>query len=274
MAELWRRASELFWKHPALWLPALGAAVLSFVADLFQRALLRQILLSHMYHSVLGGGVQPTPANLAALQQASIGSIVLTWGMNFIRILMYVCALVITSALVRRFLTPNDPLRNNLGSELRTRAAGIFGLGLRALAIYALGTLLFAYTTRALISHHRLSVVRSPWFPGSSLALLTVALALLLAPPALRLLARSATDSRTSAKAQIVALAMGLASFALSIFITTTSARIILTSAPAQRMLLEGLASLVATVPYIVMYIALGLLAMEVVNMRQATVDQ
>src|SRR5579875_3081258 len=164
MAELWRRASELFWKHPLLWVPALAADLLSFIAGQLQGAALHRFMVSHLeYHSALGGAIRQVPASQAMLTKYTALGIAITWTCYFGRMLLYVCGFVITAVLVRRLLSGAARSRS-MRNELGTRTRGILGIGGRLLLIYGAAAFLFSFTSGELIAHGHQALMRPPWY--------------------------------------------------------------------------------------------------------------
>jgi branched-subunit amino acid transport protein len=269
MGELWRKASELFWGKPLLWLPVLVADLLGSGLDQGQKAIVRSIVMGKMvYHSALGGTVEHVPLTAAAVQQATQVAIPLQWTSNFLRILLYVVALVLTAFMVRDLLKRNpEPWKP--GAALRGRVGGIFGVALLVLAVTVVFTVLFSWGNRWLLTHGHKAVAVSPWYHVACAVLLVGALAWVAAPTAVRTVSLGPISKVGAQRAVAMGFLLGVATVALAFFVEQ-SAPALIHQPDARRIPLEMVASLVTAVPYILLFLGFGVLAVQEDSTRMA----
>lgn len=262
MGEFWRKASDLFWGKPLLWLPVLVADLLGSGIDAGQKAIVRAVVLSKMeYHSALGGTVQHVPLTAAAVQQATQIAIPLQWTSNFLRILLYAVALVLTCGMVRELLSRSQEMWKP-AAALEGRWGGILGVTLRVLALTVLFTVLYGWAGRWLLAHGYKGVVASPWYHLGCAVLLMLLLAWAVAVTALQMVSNGSISEAGGRQATIMAFLLGLASLALSFFVEQ-SAPALAHMPDGRRIPLQMLASLLTAVPYILMFLGFGVLAVQ-----------
>ena len=263
MEELWRQASEMVSQRPVLWLPVLVADLLGFLVSLGNNALVRAAVLSRLQtHSALGGGALHAPVNAAAMEHATIFAFVLTWSSNFIRLLLYATAFVVTAALVGAFRARADKPAIAIGPALRRNVSGIMSLGLRALALYALAAILLHWIGRSLVAHGHKAMLANGWLETGVGVLLVASLALLLAPTAVQVIAHRPLTPLLRQRAQLLALALTVVAFLLGRFVEGNLRVVRIAFVPARYALgLTG--SWIAALPYAVLFAGLGLLAWQ-----------
>ena len=164
MDELWRKASELLWERPVLWLPVLVADLLAFLLSLGSNTLVRTLVLSRLQaRSVLGGPTQGMQLTPGALQHANLLAAAITIPTDFLRLIIYALALIATLVLVHAILRREGKGFALIGPAWVRFIGSIFSLSLRALAIYGGVAFLSAWVTRALLAHGAKTIVAEGW---------------------------------------------------------------------------------------------------------------
>ena len=267
MGELWRKASETLWARPLLWVPVLVADLLGSGLNLGQQELVRAIVLSHTaVRSVMGGAVQHVPLTAEAIARSAVYAIPLAWFTYFLRILLYVLALLITSELVMDMMS-------RMGREveikqvLGERVGGMLTVALRALAVYAFVALVFSQISRKLAETGHQAILMSPWFRTGISVALVLLLVVVTSTSALRLVSGGPVSEAGEKSAQFLALMMGLVSLGLSSFVGINSKGVSVT--PGQRLGLEIGASLLTAIPYVLMFVGFGVLGKDEVDRRE-----
>ena len=259
MDELWRKASELLWEKPTLWLPVLVADLLAFFASLGSNALVRSVVLSRIQaRSVFGGPALQKQLTPDALRHANVLAAAIAIPADFLRLILYALALVATLALVHAIVRREG---NGFAAILPAwgRFLGsIISLSLRALAIYGGVAFLSAWASRALLAHGHKIAVAAGW-PELGFGLLRVAmLAFLLAPVAVETLARRVPTPRRRRDVQVLAFVLGIVSLLLGVFVTDNVRSVRNLSLPA-RYALELTGSWIAALPYAVFFAVLAI---------------
>jgi hypothetical protein len=227
-----------------------------------QGAMVRAMIVRRtLVHSALGGGVEHVRLTQGMVAQAAQQATPLVWISYFLRIALYVVALVVTAAMVQRMLermqTSPTP-----GELLRSRWGGMVSLAVRVLALDAAGSLLIQWGSRSLLAHGHKSVVTSPWYHLGTSAALTIVLAVLAAAAALRMLVGAQVRDSGANRAVVMSALLGVGSLALG-FAAGASIPVGRMLSPTEQILLATVASLITAVPFILMFIAFGVLANE-----------
>ena len=271
MEEFLRQASEIMSQHPVLWLPVLVADLFGFLISLGTNALVRATVLSRFqYQSALGGGPMRAPMSASAMRHATTLALAITWSSNFLRLLLYAAAFIVTAALVRGFRGRADKPASEVGPALGQNVTGIVSLAFRALALYAAAALLLNGIGRWLIAHGHKAVLARGWVETGAGVLLVAALSLLLAPAAVTVMARHRPTLSMQRRAQVFALVLALVALTLGRFVegNLRSARI--ASLPARYALgLTG--SWIVALPYAVLFAGLSLIAWHTAREAPAT---
>src|ERR1700758_3218004 len=102
--QVWRETVELFWEYPVLWLPVLGADLISFFLTRLQKYVSHALI----YHLLLGpasvfGDTRSLsgPSSNGVVFKAALLGDTLQWSTHFAQIILYTIALFMTAALVR-----------------------------------------------------------------------------------------------------------------------------------------------------------------------------
>lgn len=257
MGRYWREASDLFFRRPLLWVPVLVADFAGSLLNLAQGALVHTIAVSRMqYHSALGGTVKNSGLTLQAAQQLYVYAMTLGWITNFVRILLYVAAFLLTAGLV--WSGGQRDTWEKVVATLRPRGNGGTLLALRALALYAAAAIGNTYLSRYL-SVKNPAMLRNIWF-HLAIAVLVVALQVaVLSNAALKLLVEQKPSEHGARSARMMALLLGFVSLAMGFFIGRSA--ILRSTSDSKRITLEVLASLLTAVPYILMFVGFASIA-------------
>lgn len=274
MEELWRQATEMMSQRPVLWLPVLVADLLGFLINLGATAMVRAAVLSRLqYQSALGGGPMRAPMNAAAMQHATTLALIITWSSNFIRLLLYAAAFVVTAALVRGFRGRAEKPAGEILPALKRNVAGIFSLALRAFALYAFAAFLFSWLGRSLIAHGHKAVLASGWVEIAAGFLLVAALAFLLAPAAIQVFAHHRSSPLDQRNGQLFALGLAAVALVLGRFVES-NLRSVHIAFESARYALGLTGSLIVALPYAVLFAGLGLLAWKTTREAPNTAEQ
>ncbi len=259
MEELWQQTSELLWQSPLLWLPVLVADLLGFLAALGSASLMRSVILNRLqYHSVLGGPAVPTQLSAATVHRANLIAALITLPADYLRLLLYALALVVTAAMVRACRQRETSAFADVLPALRRNGGAVLSLSLRALAIFGGVALLSSWLAESLVAHGHKAWFAGGWLDLGIAAIRTALLAWLLVPVAVQLLAGRAPTAKRRTTAQLFAFALGLVSLLLGRFTAENMRAVHIVSAPA-RYALELTASWIVALPYAVFFVALGL---------------
>lgn len=264
MGELWRSISETMWKRPSVWLPVLIADLIGFFINFGRLALLRSVVMHRTeYHSALGGAPVRNQVTASAAHSVTSLAIAIDWSSYLLRLLLYASALVITAALVRSFRERIKRPWGEVAPALRESVGGIFSLAFRALIIYGVAALLFAWFGNTLVRHGHKAWLAGGWIEAGATLLLMLVLALFLAPVAIQLLARRTAPTWLKQRAQVISFCMGLIALALGTFVTANM-RTIRGGPSIGRTLLELTGSWIVALPYAVLFVGLAHLSSEI----------
>ena len=261
MGKLWQDLVEVLGRRPLLWLPVLAADLLGYLANLGTSALLRAIVLHRTaQHSALGGAVIHAPLSASALESTTILALLLLWFTYFVRLLLFAGAFVATAALVEAFMTRAEKPAAAIAPSLQRHWGGLLELALRALSVYAVFALVFSWIRPYLAHHGGTALLRNPWFDFGVTALPTLALAALLPPVALRVLAGREPKEETAGQSRLFSLTMVVVLLVLALIVSSNSRELAQVSAGA-RYPLEIVASLLEALPYVLLFAGMALLA-------------
>lgn len=108
MRELWRKAFELFRRHPILWVPYAGALLatdcFSWLRDVERTAIFRQLSAPHHQRSALGGSFSVPGFDAATMRTFEQIQSCVTWATHFVNIYIDAAAMVVTAIVVGMIL--------------------------------------------------------------------------------------------------------------------------------------------------------------------------
>jgi hypothetical protein len=266
--QVWRETAALFWEYPLLWLPVLGADLLSFLLIRAQKFVTHE-LINHLLlppASVFGGGQSLPESSWRALtlKAATLGAPFL-WGTYFLATVLYTTALFMTAAFVRD-IKQSQRCDFRLALEFAGRRRRlIVRFSLMMLGLFVLAALIFAITPQ--IGDRPLALTSPAAFAYGYTAMACICIAYWMSPVAMRRISaegpRPLTEQSRSAS-RIFAIPIALASLLLAGLLPylerSLAAEHLLKNFLA-RSALEVVLSLVSALPYVVLFIALTLIA-------------
>ena len=264
MGELWRDLVEILRRRPALWLPVPLADLLGYLLNIGRNSLMRSFIFHQTaQRSALGGAVVHTQLSASAMQSTAVIALLVSWLTYFLRILLYSAAFAATAALVTAFLDRSEKPASRIRPALAQHWSGILELTLRALAVYAVAALVLSSLSPWLQKHGQTALVRSPWFGYGLTLLVLLSLSALLAPVGLRVLAGAAPDRGLTRTAQQFSFALVTVASLLASFVGANGRQ--LAQIPfAARYPLEATGSLVVSLPYVLLFVGMSLLARRI----------
>jgi len=264
MTNLFRRASHLFWQYPILWVPVFAADIvdtlLKEVRPLATHALIQSVLQSH---SVLSSVPDPLQASQLSTWKLALLSAPIVWGAHLVGIVLYASAMTMTATLVLMNpptmaglykQNPDRSFKDTLYFSLKVFAI-IFLIGVPWTAIVGVVSMMFP---------------RSRLIWGGDFAILfgvvfTVVVAYFITPTAIRLLRKPGTEPvnvdlmrPARAFAVLTVIASGL------LYRLTLGTESTFLARPTPRigiLSFDAVASLAGAIPYILLFIALTLVA-------------
>jgi hypothetical protein len=268
--QVWRETAALFWEHPVLWLPVLGADLTSFFLTKLQKYVSHALI----YHLLLGpasvfGDTRslPGPSSNGIVFKAAVLGSALQWSTHFAQIILYTIALFTTAALVRNISRHESASLLSsvqlVGSQSRTiLALSLKVLGMVTLLAITLGTVI-AFTIAQAQKH-------MVHLPSGAMYLLIVpafcSIAYLAAPIAIRQIGAMALKTLTPESKRnerifavltvVVSSALG---YCLPYIEGSFTAEPFFSSTPAVTTL-GAIVSLLVALPYVVLFIALTLI--------------
>jgi hypothetical protein len=264
MTNLFRRASYLFWQYPMLWVPVFAADIvdtlLKEVRPLVTHALIQSVLQSH---SVLSSVPDPLQASQLSTWKVALLAAPIEWGAYFVGIVLYASAMTMTATLVLM----NPPTMAGLYKQNPDRSfKDTLFFSLKVFAIIVL--IGFSWTTIVGLISTRFPRSRLIW--GGDFGILfgivfTVVVAYFITPAAIRLLRKPRTDPANAElirPARAFAVLTVIASGLLYRLTLGTESTFLARSTPRTGILsFDAVASLVGAFPYILLFIALTLVA-------------
>jgi len=268
MLKLWRKTIEFIRKHPILWVPYLcadvAASCITWLRQLAAKVIFHWVAVAHM-RSVLGGEITTTNLDHAA-RKAMLLSAPLSWVTSYVNACLYVAALILTAALIAMILRGEKPELAAALPTLRTDSktlliyALIFcavSLVLGALIVLPIGYLLSVRIRAdqwlfsvAVLGEQLLSLICSAW---------------IMAPLAISLI-RPANAAAVSAERKKLGREFAMLAGATTIILEQLSALLIIRHLRFSHVglaLFDPLNSLVVNSPFILLFIALALIAAE-----------
>lgn len=274
MREIWRKTAELFWERPILWLPVLCADFIGYWLREFQgvltRELIRWLLLGPA--SVFDSRLVPHGSvPILELKAALIGG-PFVWGGYFVSIGLYTIAFVATAVLVKSIDQSGKPDFRLAFGVVKSRIRRILRFSLRVLLFFAVAAAVWSFVLIPL-------AVKS--LREESLNVLAVGVTILVeaitaycvAPAALSLLTESSSQmmNRESVRwGRGFSIAGSIAGLVIAFIPVMQGQRllnpIIVHVGPV---VFNMITSLLFVLPYIPMFIALSLIAMNDAQMPE-----
>ena len=265
MKELWRRTSYLFWQYPVLWVPVISVDLLGSGLKQAESLVTHAITMwwLHAHSQSLSGPNEPSLVLQTSMLVAPI-----SWGVQIAAVCLYTTAMVWIGRLLGR-LTKEDGVGSK-GEELPISryAKGIFNVSFQALASMMASMALFIIPALALSTFgsqaQKAGLLTHPiWFFIVTLIPYCVT-AYLVTPAALRLLAKQgvcALKPDVLGRARVCSLLLGASEVVLGLLLRFAVPRF-----RGSAVAVAGVSvaeSLMLSIPYIVLFIALNLLAIE-----------
>ena len=265
MPELWQRTLALTRRHPILWLPYVVARLSAYCLTWLQRIAGKEIFVRfETSRSVLSDGLYSNGLQQEAMAKASMVTIPLLAGRNFVNIWLFTCAMVVTALFadaIRRRQKP-DPVRSL--TALVSLLKSVFWFSLKFLVLFGVIIgLIFTSASFILVSVLHSGFATSPILSVLEATLASTVVAWFLVPAAIRLLqpVNLETVSPRSRKAgTVVAIFVAAASNVLWYFYHGAETAFPFTPVVQSR-IIGVLAALVIDSPHLLLFVALFLLA-------------
>ena len=284
MQTLWRTTASILRNYPILWLPLVAADLVSFGLSWTERRLHHDLIL-HLVswlsqsHSVLSSTpvyADPPPytASVIAILTAPI-----TWVTYFASTVLYTSAMLVTASILANLADNGQPRPRSAALALSSSRRRILLFSLKLCAIFVLSLpvmgLLFAVafefqrfleTTAFLPLKLQLQLQHADLFGYLTELPILMAIAYMVAPIALKLLQPPGAIPTPQARkaARIATLIVVAVTSTLEIFlprVVTTFLQQLNPAPPLVVYIVRTLTSLIAAVPYVLLYIALYLIA-------------
>jgi hypothetical protein len=268
MRNLFRRVSFFFWQYPILWLPVAIVDPLVFSINLFAEKLTHAIILSVVTtHSVLSNTPDPiTPlSNLQTLRWLLLTKPI-DWGSHLLALCLYVCALMTTCSIVSTFRSKQKLSVRKILSPIQRSFRRLVYFSLKLLIVIGIAAIPFILITVFIFQKNGARYISIENFSIIFSTLGTSAIAYLMAPAAVKFLSSQnseTTPAETARQAKISAVLTVITSDALYFIAVQIRNSFFLRSAGWTNLLFPAVTSLISALPYIVLFIALSLLAAE-----------
>ncbi len=265
MRNLFRRASFLFWQYPILWLPIVVVDPIVFCLNTFANKLNHAIILSVVTsHSVLGN----TPEPIAPSSFQTLKILLLTkpidWGSHLIALCLYISAMMATFTLISALRSKQ---RFSLGSilyPLQQSFSRLVFFSLKLLIAIGIAALILSSVVVVFFQKNGTRFISTQNFGYFFATLALSAIAYLMAPAAVKFLRPHDSEAITpeiARQTKISAVLASIASAAIYFFAIQIRPSFSSRSTIWGGVLYEAIGSLVSATPYIVLFIALSLLA-------------
>ena len=262
MKKLWQRVWELSRQHVVLWLPVVGAALLSYSWAQLRRSANHQILFwilrAHRGHSVLGGSF-PASGDGTAEYGVYVASFLITTACEYADICCYVIAMLIIAHLLGKLMTDATHDKPYIGFSVARHGLGVLWL---SLLVY-----LLALASSALVflpaTFYPTSRLGQP-FTIAVVLVMYSALAFFITPVALRLLARAGGAQIGPEEVAIgrkCSLLVGVAISLLSAVQLSIAGKLHVDHAQREAFGIVG--TIVTALPYVPLFLALSLISMK-----------
>lgn len=220
MRELWRKAIQLLKEHPVLWVPLACASATSYYLNWLRRLINNQIIIwARTSHSVLGGVLPKYDPDYSWMHRALLISAPIAICIQFAIACGYVLAFYFSARFVQARLGNDKRGSNTILSSAKSRWKSILIFSLKLIVFMAI---LLAATDMPLIELLRIfhkTYIPAPWFVPVTGVVVFVALALLMIPAAIRLIADEPlpeVSARMKKQACFIAVLAGVTGLAIS----------------------------------------------------------
>lgn len=268
MRELWRKSFELFRRHPVLWAPYVCAELLAFCLSTLRRMATKPILLwfaRTTTRSALGG--ESVTYDFAKGQRHAFLAIwPLDWGVRYVNVCLLTAALMVTACLIAALVHGQRFGWKNALSSLRIRAKSILVFALKLAALMLVSTAILILPVSYVDVHWNLD--QTQYFPAAiGGAIVTNALiAWIVTPMALRLLQSPGGTLLDAQRKKLGRYSAVITVFVIAVLefaIPRAESRLQLHS-NLQAQTLFALNDLANNLPFLLLFIVLALLALEV----------
>ena len=260
MREIWRTTSDLFWQHPVLWLPVLAADLVGFLLLTIRSRLLNWLAAQIMtHHSVLSDpGAGHGMSRSMAISAGGVLFVITYFGLT----LAYVLALLLTAARTERLLRHDAKAHSPTAGPARWTMGGILRLsGLVFGSMLALEVLFLSPMSYALPLFHRSAWMHAKWLGWSTTLVAAALVAWMVAPAAIRFVARPSLSSPSDAG---FAAGRALAVLAMAASLTVTGCWEVVGQSvfggPILRWAFVFVGSEIGALPYVALFIAFGVI--------------
>jgi hypothetical protein len=265
MRNLFRRASFLFWQHPILWLPIVIVDPLVLYLNLLDKKLTHAIIFNVVTRYSVLGAPESTP--VTSLQTLKILFLTkpIDWGTHFISLCLYTCAMIAIFNLISALRLKQDLSRGTVLGPVQKSFTRLTFFSLKLLITIGIAAIPFIALTITFVQRNGALYVSTKTFGNALSTIFFSAIAYLFAPTALKLLRPENSETpapETRLLAKISAVLTFIASAALY-FLAEQIEPSFISRTPRwnSALVYETAASLVSATPYIVLFIALSLLA-------------
>lgn len=269
MLKLWRKTIELIRTDPILWVPYLCAdlvtSCLTWLRRISSNAIFHWVTTKHL-HSVLGGDAVTTDFDHAAMKKAILLSGPLEWATRYANACLYVAALILTASLVAMILRGEKPDLAVALPALRNNPSRIFRFTLIFCALILVLTALIAFPSSYLLNarYHASQLLYSVTIICGELLIL-ICSAWVMAPLAVALI-RPADAIAVSAELKKLARTFAMIAGTCTIVLEQLSILLIIRHVRLSHLgfaVFDPLNSLIVNSPFVLLFIALALIAAE-----------
>lgn len=264
MKKLWQRTMELFRRYPALWLPVFGADLLSYILRHLRPIISNQAMIWILQeHSLLGASSTYDVNNPAKIHAVYLAAGILRFGFELAGVCAYLVAAIITARMLGQMPLQGGPGVSNQRPSIAIYTRSILWLGFMSfLLAMAVGVLISVPSFYYAASLHQNSLMTKPYIASIEVLPAYLIVAYFMVPPLLRLLA---WPRNTLIDAETISIgrkfAMVTATIAAAIAIPIGMVKLPLPNTAAETLIANAIGSLIDSVPYIPLFIALSLLA-------------
>ena len=264
MKRLWQRVWELSRQHTVLWLPVVGAALLSCGWAQLRKSAIHQILpwilRARQGHFVLGGTFPTSGNSTAGYGVIYLASFFITTLCEYADICCYVIAMLIIAHLLGKLMTDATHDKPYIGFSVARHGLGVLWLSL-LVYLLALASSALVFLPATFYPTSRL------WQPLVTITVVLVmysALAFFITPVALRLLARAGGAQIGLEEVAIgrkCSLLVGVAISLLSAVQLSIAGKLHVDHAQREAFGIVG--TIVTALPYVPLFLALSLISMK-----------
>jgi len=271
MKDLWRKATELFWKYPILWLPLICAELSAFCLDRLDGFITKKIFDWFLGgRSLFSNDPLGPPLDGIAVWKATAASLPSRWAIYYLNLLLFSVAFVLTVRFVEMLLEHQRPdvpasliaLRSDMRRILLFPLAIMALLAIISGLMYLPVTYLWPYLMRQ-------SRLAGTAFPFAEALLVSACIAWVMTPWGIKLIQRSHKPrySEELVRSGRILTVLGvLVINALWYLILRGENAMILASTPVRRplyLLIHAIGSTLAVFPCVLLFVSLSLLVLE-----------